>query len=126
LNRVGYVIPKENEQFLQSREDYADESIEPLCNRESIHNNARLVIGCSIIHFEYKFIELLDEAYKSFLVGLHYSTVSLCSMTIERLCYDIIEDSKIIICNKELDYEQKKTSLISHSSRFWICSEISD
>ena len=45
---------------------------------------------------------LLDEAYKSFLLGLYFSTVSLCSITTERLCYDILEKSRIKINNKKL------------------------
>ena len=51
---------------------------------------------------------LLDEAYKSFLLGLYFSTVSLCSITTERLCYDILEKSRIKINNKKLSDGQKK------------------
>jgi hypothetical protein len=51
---------------------------------------------------------LLDEAYKSFLLGLYFSTVSLCSIMTERLCYDILEKSRIKINNKKLSDGQKK------------------
>jgi hypothetical protein len=39
---------------------------------------------------------------------MYYSTVSLCSVTTERLCYDILESSKIDLDDTELDNDQKK------------------
>lgn len=40
--------------------------------------------------------------------GLYYSTVSLCSVAAERLCYDILETSMIKLGDTELDNKQKK------------------
>jgi hypothetical protein len=60
------------------------------------------------VEIDYKFIKLFDEAYKCFLLGVYYSTVSLCSVATERLCYDILESSKINLDDTELDNDQKK------------------
>jgi len=60
------------------------------------------------VEIDYKFIKLFDEAYKCFLLGLYYSTVSLCSIATEILCYDILESSKINLDDTELDNDQKK------------------
>lgn len=74
-----------------------------------LRKNAKLVKGCNIIEFENKFIPILYEAYQSFLIGLYHSTISLCSIAMERLCYDLVENSKIQFNGRELDYEQKKS-----------------
>src|SRR5207244_3443544 len=73
-----------------------------------VQENASTVIGIGIIESDSKFIRLLDEAYTCFLLGLYYSTVSLCSVATERLCYDILETSKINLDDTELDNKQKK------------------
>jgi hypothetical protein len=65
-NKVGYAIPRENEQYIVSREKHAEEKLKPHFNIDNIYKNARIVVGCRIIQFDYKFISLLDEAYKSF------------------------------------------------------------
>ncbi|MFL6360929.1 MAG: hypothetical protein ACJ72V_16530, partial [Nitrososphaeraceae archaeon] len=57
----------------------------------AVRKNAKLVNGCNIIEFENKFIPLLDEGYQSFLIGFYHSTISLCSIAMERLCYDLVE-----------------------------------
>ena len=69
-----------------------------------MRKNAKLVDGCSGIQFENKFVILLDEGYLSFLIGLYHSTVSICSIGMERLCYDLVENSLIQIDGQELDY----------------------
>lgn len=108
MSNVGYAIPKEGEEYIAKREKYAEDKIRLLCDVNNIHKNARMVAGCNLIEEDLKFIVLVDEAYKSFLIGLYHSTVSLCSMATERLCYDIIENVKINIRKKELTYDQKK------------------
>ena len=76
MSKVPYAIPKANEEYLQDRAIYAEKIIKKLCNNRTIRNNARLVVGCSIIESEYKFINLLDEGYKSFLIGLYLQFLS--------------------------------------------------
>jgi hypothetical protein len=71
-NRPGttflYVIPKQKKGRLQNREDYAMKIVGKLYDSQSIQRNAAAVRGINIIKVEYKFIRLLDEAYKSFLI----------------------------------------------------------
>ena len=62
---------------------------------EKIINNAKLIVGCKIIVFENKFTEILDFEYKSFLLGMYYSTVTLTVLAAERMCYDLISMSTI-------------------------------
>jgi hypothetical protein len=105
-----YTIPKQNEAYVKGVDSYAEEKVKELCNNlERVRTNAKLVTGCNAIEFEYKFIILLDEGYRSFLIGLYHSTVSICSIAMERLCYDLVENSRIDIDRSELNYEQKKS-----------------
>ena len=103
-----YTIPKLDEGYLENRNIYAKKIIEDLYKSAPILANASVVNGFGIIESDYKFIKLLDEAYKCFLLGLYHSTVSLCSVATERLCYDILEKSKIYFEDRELDNKQKK------------------
>ncbi|MDP9288939.1 MAG: hypothetical protein M3P08_12180 [Thermoproteota archaeon] len=73
-----------------------------------MQENASIVIGIGPTELDNKFIKLLDEAYTCFLLGLYYSTVSLSSVATERLCYDILESSKMNLDDTELDNKQKK------------------
>ena|GEM_PF-1992671 len=110
MNKVPYAIPKQNEGYVKKPEDYAEERVKEICdNIERVRKNAKLVNGCNGIEFENKFVILLHEGYLSFLIGLYHSTVSLCSVAMERLCYDLVENSKIQIDCQELAYEQKKS-----------------
>jgi hypothetical protein len=110
LDKTSYVIPKQNEGDVHAIETYAEDKVKKLCNNvESVRKNAKLVKGCNIIEFENKFIPILDEAYQSFLIGLYHSTISLCSIAMERLCYDLVENSQIQFNGRELSYEQKKS-----------------
>ncbi len=98
MNKVPYFIPKQNEGIIKDVETYAEEKVKELYNNiDQVRKNARLVIGCGFIEFENKFAILLDEAYRSFLIGHYYSTVSICSIGMERLCYDLVENSVIKI-----------------------------
>jgi hypothetical protein len=105
LGNFYYVLPKEDE----DREGYGEKIIQNSCNRITVRNNAKQVVGCKTTELEYKFISLFDEGYKSFLLGLYHSTVSLYSVAIERFCYDLLENANIEIDDKVLDYEQKKS-----------------
>jgi hypothetical protein len=109
INTSVYIIPKQNKGYLQNREEYAKKIIGDLCGSAPLQVNAAIVTGIDIINGEYKFVRLLDEAYKSFLIGLYHSTISLSSVASERLCYDILERSVIRFGDKVLDDTQKKT-----------------
>jgi hypothetical protein len=110
LYKVYYKIPKQNETYLKDEETYAQEKVNELCEDVGrVQENAKLVIGTGVIYLEYKFITLLDEGYKSFLAGLYHSTVSICSIALERFCYDLIESSEIRLDGEVLNYTQKKS-----------------
>lgn len=65
--------------------------------------------GCKILYLEGKFIALLDDAYKSYLLGMNYTTVSLCAIASERLCYDLVENSEIKFNGVVLDSIAKES-----------------
>jgi len=71
--------------------------------------NSKLIVGCKIIAFENKFTEILDSAYKSFLLGMYYSTVTLTVPAAERMCYDLIAMSQIKYNERLLDNKQKES-----------------
>jgi hypothetical protein len=103
-DRKVYVIPKQGEK----REDQANKVIDRLISNADVAKNASSVDGINIIEVDYKFVRLLDEAYKSFLLGLYYSTISLCSIATERLCYDILEKSSMKFNERIINYKNKK------------------
>jgi len=109
-----YIIPKPDTEFLENRKTYAKKIIEELIKSAPVTENASVIEGTGIIQSDYKFIILLDEAYKCFLLGLYNSTVSLCSVATERLCYDILEKSKVTFGDSELDNDQKKAKSSSY------------
>lgn len=77
-------------------------------DEKKIITNAKLIVGCNIISFENRFTGILDLAYKSFLLDMYYSTVSLASLAAERICYDLIEYSEIQFGGQILESKQKK------------------
>ena len=113
MNKVPYAIPKQNEGYVKKPEDYAEERVKELCdNIERVRKNAKLVGWLNGIEFENKFVILLDEGYVSFLIGLYHSTVSICSIAMERLCYDLVENSQIQIDGQELSMNRRNLFLI--------------
>jgi hypothetical protein len=105
---VNYAIPKKDQNYTTNREEYAWKIVSKLIDKPQIGTNAKLIDGCNIIKFNNKFVSLLHEGYLSFILGLHHSAVSLCSVATERLCYDLIEYSQIEFNEKILDYNEKK------------------
>ena len=102
-----YCIPKNTDKnFLNA--DLVTQLRKERFDDKRILKNARLIVGCEIIDFENRFTGILDLAYKSFLLGMYYSTVSLTSLAAERLCYDLIENSEIRFGGRVLDSKQKE------------------
>lgn len=89
-------------------EEYAFNISSELIERSRIEKCARLIDGCNVITYENNFVALLDQGYKSFLLGLYNATVALCGMTVERICYDSIEYSEIEFNKSLLTLDQKK------------------
>lgn len=102
-----YCIPKNTDKnFLNA--DVITQLRKEIFDDKRIIKNARLIVGCEIIDFENRFTGILDLAYKSFLLGMYYSTVSLTSLAAERLCYDLIENSEIRFGGRVLGSKQKE------------------
>ena len=76
-------------------------------DKVGIYERRKVIAGFGTISAEGKFIDLLIEVLKSYQLGLYYSTIALCGMAIERLCYDFIDFSKILVNNTELDQVAK-------------------
>jgi hypothetical protein len=104
--RDVYAIPKHDEGHLTNRREYAIKLIKDLSTPSKVENKAIQIDGCDLIRFNNNFVFLLDQAYKSFLVGMNYSSVSLCGMAIERLCYDFMLLSDISFEGKQLEESQ--------------------
>lgn len=62
-----YVIPKADDKGL-TREQFALDHIEKIYDKDQIRKNANLINGYNIIKGDFKFVSLLDEAYKAFLL----------------------------------------------------------
>lgn len=105
---TGYVIPKRGQSYMTTIEEYAFNICSELIEKSRIEKNARLIDGCNVISYENNFVALLDQGYKSYLLGLYTATVALCGMTTERICYDSIEHSRIEFNNTLLTVDQKK------------------
>lgn len=98
---TGYAIPKQGQSYITTIEEYAFNISSELIARSRIEKNARLIAGCNVITYENNFVTLLDQGYKSYLLGLYNATVALCGTTTERICYDSIEHSRgaYLVCN---------------------------
>ncbi len=106
-NGVPYAIPKKGQDYLTNPENHALKIIKDLGEETLIKKNANLVNGCNQIEFNNNFVSLLDQAYKSFLMSMYYSSVSLCGMAVERICYDFIHFSEISIDKRILNDNQR-------------------
>jgi hypothetical protein len=105
-DRDVYAIPKHDEGHLTNRREYAIKLITDLSTPAKVESKAIQVEGCDLIRFNNNFVFLLDQAYKSYLIGMDYSSVSLCGMAIERLCYDFMLLSDISFEGRQLDEYQ--------------------
>lgn len=76
-------------------------------SRELIYERRAKIKGVGIVYAEGKFLGLFDEAVDAYKLGLYYSTVALCSMAAERICYDYLDLSVIIMRGKVLSLESK-------------------
>lgn len=76
-------------------------------NRQKIYERRREIEGVGMVRAEGKYIILLQEALQAYQLGLFYSTISLSAMAAERICYDYIDFSEIIINGKALNDAEK-------------------
>jgi hypothetical protein len=76
---------------------------------EGIYSRRKQVNGFGIIHGEGKFIELIGEALMTYELQFYTSTISLCGTMAERICYDFIDFSTIVVNGKELTPKEKES-----------------
>lgn len=55
-----------------------------------------------------KFVGIYREIVQLYINGFFYSTIVLCSIMAERLCYDLIEESSLILENRVLGLKEKE------------------
>jgi len=77
-------------------------------DRNNIYRRRRQVEGFGTIYAEGRMIDLLKEVLKSYELGMYHSTIALCGMTVERICYDFIDFSEILINGTKLEQSEKK------------------
>ncbi|HEY7082508.1 MAG TPA: hypothetical protein VH500_22695 [Nitrososphaeraceae archaeon] len=75
---------------------------------ENILNRRKEIVGFGTICAEGQFVDLLDEALRSYQLGFYYATIALCGMTVERICYDLIDFSNILVNDTELQRPAKQ------------------
>lgn len=98
-----YLIPNPNEPNEIAYKKFILDNFNQKFDDTIVIKRAEQVKGCKIIYHNGKFITLLDQAYRSYLLGMNYSTVCLCSLANERLIYDLMDGAIININNKVLN-----------------------
>ncbi|MGI0020825.1 MAG: hypothetical protein ACREAY_10185 [Nitrososphaera sp.] len=63
--------------------------------------------GFGLIQAEGKFADLIGEAVMTYQLQFYTSTIALCGTMAERICYDFVDFSKIVVNGKELSQEEK-------------------
>jgi hypothetical protein len=92
-----------------SRKDEVKALIGRIAESENnMYERRKNIQGFDFIMAEGKVPLILREAIDSYLLGNYFSTIALCGMTAERLCYDFIDFVDIRIGEKLLDSEQKQ------------------
>jgi hypothetical protein len=79
-----------------------------LNDKDDIYNRRKQIRGFGAIYAEGKIVDLLKEVIASYNLGLYYSTIALCGMIAERLCYDIIDFSEMWSDGRRIDEHEKK------------------
>jgi hypothetical protein len=92
-----------------SRKDIVKDLIKKIVESEDdMYERRKNIQGFDIIMADGKVPALLKEAIDSYTLGNFFSTIALCGMTAERLCYDFIDFVDIKIGEKLLNDEQKQ------------------
>lgn len=126
LTPVSYYIPNPDD-------DPTNERITRITNKiqlDELIERSKKVKGCKIFQLEGRFINLFNEAYQAYILGMDYTTVSLCALASERLCYDLIDNASISFnkrtvsdIEKESFYKIPFTELIRFSRSVDLLSE---
>ncbi|WP_148687070.1 hypothetical protein [Candidatus Nitrosocosmicus hydrocola] len=102
---VSYYIPNPDD-------DPTNERITRITNKikiEDLIERSKRIKGCKVFQLEGRFVNLFNEAYQAYILGMDYTTVSLCALASERLCYDLIESSKITFDGRIISNIEKES-----------------
>jgi hypothetical protein len=109
LNKKERFEYEVNESGIDSRKDEVKGLIRKIVESENeMYKRRKNIQGFDLIMADGKVPALLREAIDSYILGNFYSTIALCGMTAERLCYDFIDFVDIRIGEKLLNDEQKQ------------------
>jgi hypothetical protein len=64
--------------------------------------------GCGHLYVHHgKIKNQLHELFTAYTLGFYHSTISLCGTIAERICYDFVDFSEVVMNKKSLDSEAK-------------------
>jgi hypothetical protein len=94
---------------IDSRKDEVKDLIQKIAVSErDMYERRKNINGFDIIMADGKVPALLMEAIDSYILGNIFSTIALCGMSAERLCYDFIDFVDIKIGEKLLKMNKSK------------------
>lgn len=109
LNKKERFEYEGKETGIDSRKDEVKALIKKIVESgKDMYERRKNILGFDFIMADGKVPFLLREAIDSYILGNYFSTIALCGMTAERLCYDFIDFVDIRIGEKLLDCEQKQ------------------
>ena len=109
LNKKERFEYEVKETGIDSRKDEVKALIKKMVESEKdMYERRKNILGFDFIMADGKVPLLLKEAIDSYILGNFFSTIALCGMTAERLCFDFIDFVDIRIGEKLLNDEQKQ------------------
>jgi hypothetical protein len=104
--RFEYAV---KETGMDIRKDIVKGLIKKIVESENeMYERRKNIQGFDLIMADGKVPALLMEAIDSYTLGNFFSTIALCGMTAERLCYDFIDFVDVRIGEKSLNDKQKQ------------------
>lgn len=109
LNKKERFEYEVKETGVDSRKDEVKALLKKILESEKdMYERRKNILGFDFIMADGKVPFLLKEAIDSYILGNFFSTIALCGMTAERLCFDFIDFVDIRIGEKLLNEEQKQ------------------
>lgn len=100
----------ENPQGKDLRADEVDAMLKSItAERDAILLRRKQIDGVGILYMDYaKFAYLLDEAFKTYQLGLFNSTIAICGTIAERICFDLVDMMDILVFINKVDQPTKE------------------
>lgn len=110
FNKKESYEKSENPQGRDLRADEVDAMLKSIADeREAILLRRKEIDGVGILYMDYaKFAYLLDEAFKTYQLGLFNSTIAICGTVAERICYDLVDMMEILVFINRVDQSTKE------------------